>query len=220
MRFGMAIAFSIPVLCGALVACDYVRPIEEVCEKRLGPTVIRVKTSPVEYTTDFTKTRAELAQMAPPDRGRIVTGLTQVNIRSAVTVSSTGLTIPVSGKHCLRPAIDVELAFAPMTVYISNEYSEGSCQFSVTMQHELQHVAAYRAFLADAPAEVERDLRQALGDRILYFANGAEASRKMADDTRDRLGPLVEESMKRVAAAQARLDTREEYDRLQYACGL
>ncbi|HET9424351.1 MAG TPA: hypothetical protein VFO55_03185 [Gemmatimonadaceae bacterium] len=205
-------------LAGAMAACDYVRPIESVCEARLKPTEVRVSTAPVTWSTDLTLPGARLTQMAATGTGRVVHGLTHTTMRSQVALASNGITNPVTRKHCLRPIIDVQLAFEPMTVYISSEHPEGSCQFGVTMQHELQHVAVYRSFLASAAEDVERKLRDYFGNRIFYFDNEAEAQKRMSEETSQRVGPFVEESMKRVDEMQAPLDTREEYDRLERSC--
>jgi hypothetical protein len=162
---------------------------------------------------------AELTRKGSVAEGRYALGLTETNIKSDVEVHATGITNPLSHRYCLRPNIEVTLAFSPMTVYVGHEYPEGSCRFLMTMQHELEHVAIYREFLVTTAPEVERTLREYYGNRILYFASQEEGARKIADDTRDRLGPLVDARMGSVAEAQAKLDTREEYDRLQRACG-
>jgi hypothetical protein len=217
-----AAANGLFVLCSCVLllgACDYVQPIEQVCAKKLGPTELRVTAAPVEYTTDHTRPGDELTRMGAPGGGRVIMGLTKTTMRSSIKIGGRGLTNPVTRKHCMRPVVDVELAFEPMTVFISRDSPEGSCQFSVTMQHELRHVSAFSDFLDSAVVQVDRDLREYFGNRIFYFASEAEAARRMGDDTRERLGPFVTESMKQVDTLQALLDTREEYDRLERQCG-
>lgn len=206
------------VMALTLTACDYVRPIESVCEARLKPTEIHVTTVPVTYATDLTLPGSRLTQMAPQGVGRAVHGLTHTTMRSEVSMAANGITNPVSRKHCLRPVIGVKLAFEPMTVYIGSEQAEGSCQFGVTMQHELQHVAVYRTFLTSAGAEIEKQLRDYFGNRIFYFDNEADAEKRINRETNERIGPFVEESMRRISEMQAPLDTREEYDRLERSC--
>jgi hypothetical protein len=207
-----------PAIAGSLVACDYVRPLSAVCESRLAPTEVKVTAAPVNYVTDLSRSRAELTEMASSGSGRVVHGLTHTSMRSFVSVAANGITNPVSRKHCLRPVIEVKLSFDPMTVYVSSEQAPGSCQFGVTMEHELRHVAVYRSFLETATEQVARDLREYFGNRIFYFDTEADARKRMSDETSERVGPFVEESMKRINELQAPLDTREEYDRLERAC--
>jgi hypothetical protein len=190
-----------------------------LCEMQLRPTEVRVATAPVAYDTNLTASTAQLTEMAAQTTGRMVHGLTRTNMRSLVTVGSNGITNPVTGMHCLRPVVDVRLGFEPMTVYITSDQREGSCQFDVTMRHELQHVSVYRAFLDTAAAEVEKFLKNHFENRIYYFASADEAQRRMSDETSQRIGPFVEESMNRVRELQAPLDTPDEYLRLERSCG-
>jgi hypothetical protein len=206
------------VCAGLSVACDYVRTMKSVCESELKPTEVRVTTTPVGYSTDLTVSEEELTRMTPHEPGRIVHGLTRTNMRSLVTIGSNGITHPITKKHCLRPVIDVALSFDPITVYVSREQTEGTCRFAMTMQHELQHVAVYREFLDTAAVDIERQLRAHFDNRIFYYDTAAEAMKQMSDETSLRIGPMVEESMKRVNEMQAPLDTPEEYDRLERSC--
>jgi hypothetical protein len=197
-----------------VAGCDYFRPIEQVCEKRLAPAEIRVTAAPIEYRTDLTKSTEQLTSMGAASAGGRILGLTQTNMKSSVSFGSNGITHRISGKHCMRPIINVKLAFEPMTVLVSRAYSEGSCEFKLTMDHEMRHVGAYAAFLADAAPEVERELRERFGKQISYFASEAEAERHVQSVTRQFLGPFVDENMKRVVGVQALIDAPEEYARL------
>jgi hypothetical protein len=213
---------TLGALCAAgLTACDYVRSLEQVCAEKLGPTEIRVKAVPVEHQTDFTLSTADLTSMGAAAVGRQALGLTRTQMTSSVTFGSNGVTNPLSRKHCMRPVIDVELAFAPMTMYIAREQMQGSCPFNITHQHELQHVNAYSSFLAEAVTEVEAELKRRFGDKIHYYTNEVEADRTMQTETQGYLGPFVDQAMQRVVGIQAAIDSRAEYDRLsqmQQAC--
>jgi hypothetical protein len=215
---GLAIG-GIAVALAILAACDAVRPLSTVCEARLKPTEIHVIAAPVEYTTDTTVSSEELTKMGNAGSGRVVHGITHTNMRSSVTLGSNGMTNHLTGKHCLRPIIDVKLAFEPMVVYVSKEQQPGSCQFSTTMQHELQHVAVYRDFLTTAAEEIETKLRTDFGSRIFYFDSEADAQAGIQTQTSERVGPFVEQAMRLVEDKQAPLDTRAEYDRLERLCG-
>jgi hypothetical protein len=193
-------------------------PMSAICEMQLGPTEVRVSVAPVSYKTDFTLPTSRLTQMAATGTGRLVHGLTRTNMRSLVTVASNGITNPVTGAQCLRPVVDVRLAFEPMTVFITADQPQGSCQFDVTMRHELQHVNVYQTFLDTAARDVEKYLRDHFGNRIYYFDSAEQAQKQMNDETSKRVGPFVEEEMNHVRDLQAPLDTPDEYLRLERAC--
>jgi hypothetical protein len=194
------------------------RPMALICEMELQPTEVHVTTAPVVLDTNLSMSTARLTEMAATGTGHLVHGLTRTNMRSLVTVASTGITNPLTRKHCLRPIVDVRLAFEPMTVFITSDQHEGTCQFGVTMHHEMQHVAVYRAFLDSAARDVEQYLRGHFGNRIYYFANAGEAQQRMSEETSQKIGPFVEGEMNRVRELQAPLDTPEEYLRLERAC--
>jgi hypothetical protein len=215
MRLPPSIVRLTAAACALLPAgCDYFRPIEQVCEKRLTPTEIHVSAAPVEYQIDLTRSTEQLTAMGAASAGSLILGLTHTSMKSSVSFASNGLTQRGSGKHCLRPVIDVKLAFSPMTVYVSRGQPEGSCEFNITMEHEKRHVGEFAAFLKDAASEVETELRSRFGNKIYYFASEAEAERHMQTVTREYLGPFADESMKRVVGVQAKIDTPEEYERL------
>jgi hypothetical protein len=194
------------------------RPMASICESRLGPTEVHVTTTPVVVDTNLTMSTAGLTEMAATGTGRLVHGLTRTNMRSLVTVGSNGITNPLTGLHCLRPIVDVRLAFEPMTVFITRAQAPGSCQFDVTMRHEMQHVMVYTNFLDSAAHDVEKYLRDHFGNRIFYFDSAEAAQKQMSAETSQRIGPFVEEEMNRVRDLQAPLDTPDEYLRLERSC--
>jgi hypothetical protein len=194
------------------------RPMASICERQLGPTQVRVTTTPVVYDSNFSMSTSGLTAMAATGTGRLVHGLTRTNMRSLVTVGSNGITNPITRLHCLRPIVEVRLAFEPMTVFITSDQAKGTCQFDVTMRHELQHVSVYQNFLDSAAHEVEKYLLDHFGNRIYYFDSAEDAQKQMSDETSKRIGPYVEEAMNRVRELQAPLDTPEEYLRLQRSC--
>jgi len=187
-----------------LAGCDWVRPFEQVCEARLGPTQIEVEAAPIHVSTDFSRSQAELTALGATLAGRTVLGLTQTNIKWAVSVGGNGITRRFSGAHCLRPAVKVKLAMEPMTVSIAREYPDGSCSFNLTMGHEQKHVRTYELFLADVTTRVRDELRTRFGDRIQYFSSVAEAEKQLETMTRGTIGPLVADAMQEVAPCRPR----------------
>jgi hypothetical protein len=218
VKSGLAIAAALAFVALLLFATRGKGAMAAICEMQLRPTEVRVTTTPVTYKTDYSLSTARLTEMAATGSGRLVHGLTRTNMRSLVTVGSNGITNPITGTHCLRPIVDVRLAFEPTTVFITRDQREGSCEFDVTMRHEMQHVAVYDEFLDSAAAEVRKYLVSHFGNRIYYYQSAADAQREMSEETSKRVGPFVEEAMNRVRELQAPLDTPEEYLRLERSC--
>lgn len=205
----------------ALGGCDQIRPFEELCAERLGPSRIEVEAAPIQVVTDFSRSRAQLTAAGAPSAGRSVLGLTETQIKWSVSMGGNALSRRIGGRHCLRPDVKVRLAMEPMTVSIASEYLPGTCSFDLTMAHEQKHVQVYQVFLYDVTQRVQDELRKRLGDRILYFASAAEAEKHLAALTRDTVSPLVGNAMQEVTPLQAAVDSPEEYfrmDRFQEAC--
>ncbi len=145
-----------------LGGCDQIRPFEELCEQKLGPTRVEIEAAPIEVTTDFTRSRAQLTAAGAPSAGRTVLGLTETKIKWSVSLGGNAMTRRIGGRHCLRPDVKVRLAMEPMTVSIANEYPPGTCSFDLTMAHEQKHVRVYQVFLVDVTRRVQDELRTQL----------------------------------------------------------
>ena len=205
-----------------LSGCERLQPFEAVCQRRLGETSIAVTTTPISERVDLSKSVNELTALGAPVAGRQVLGLTQTQLRWGVSYTSRGITQQFGGRHCMRPAIEVKLAFDPMTVLVGREQPEGSCAFNITMNHERAHVRIYERFLEGIAPRIEAELQARFGKQIFYFPSQAAAEQHVSASVKEVLGPLVDRSMAEVTALQAAIDTPEEYFRLegyQQSCG-
>lgn len=221
-RVRIALAPLAAVAALAIGGCDYLRPFEQVCEKKLAPAEITVEAVPVSYRTDFTRSSEQLSAMGAASAGRLTLGLTQTELKSSVSLGANGITQRFTGRHCMRASVRVRLAFEPMTVYVSRDHAQGSCVHEITMGHELKHVRIYETFLAEVAEKIERELHARFGESIRYVASEAEAEKQVQNLTHQYLAPFVQESMNAVIARQAKIDSVEEYfrlDRFQAACG-
>ncbi|MBI4294015.1 MAG: hypothetical protein HY661_21270 [Betaproteobacteria bacterium] len=218
-RFALAPLAAVAAL--ALGGCDYLRPFEQLCERKLAPAEITVEAVPVSYRTDFSLSSRQLTAMGAASAGRLTLGLTQTNLKSSVSLGGKGITHRFTGRHCMRASVHVRLAFEPMTVYVSRDHPPGSCAHEITMGHELKHVRVYENFLAEVSEKIERELRANFGEGTRYFSSQAEAEKQVQTQTHRYLAPFVQESMKGVTARQAKIDSEEEYfrlDRFQASC--
>ena len=108
------------------------------------------------------------------------------------------------------------------TISIARELDPRSCRYRVTLEHERQHEAVDERFLRERlPGEVQalRDEFAALGNREPVAA--AEQDRILRG-IGEQVKPIVDRMFERFfaerAAAQASLDTRQEYDRVAALC--
>ncbi len=206
--------FTIPFI---LAGCDHFRSFESVCEARVAPATVDVKALPVQYRTDLTRSYADLAAKEPGQANLRTLGLVAADMTASVDYAANGIVQRRTGRYCMRPSIVIRLAYQPMTLYVAREQREGSCEFKLTMEHELKHVQTFQEFLPDAASRIAQELRSEFGNRVQYFQSQAEADRHVKEITRGFLGPFVSDSLAEVKGLQARIDAPEEYARIQLA---
>jgi hypothetical protein len=206
----------------ALTGCDYLRSFETVCDTRLTPASVTVETETPAFSVDLSQPSSALTARGAANSGHVTLGLIETQLASAVNFEANGVVKPLSGRYCMRPSMQVKLAFRPMTIYIAAEHPRGSCEFELTMGHEMKHVRVYEQFLAEMGEEIKQDLRQKFGNRIYYF-DSTDAGRNYVQQlTSTALAPYLETGMTEVEKRQRAIDSHEEYfrlDQFQARCG-
>ena len=197
-----------------LASCDLVRPFEQVCERKLGPTEVTVEVAPVRFDTDFSQSSSQLTSRGNHAVGRIVLGLTETRLKSAISFGGNGVVKPITGRYCMRPAVNVKLAFDPMVLHVAREQKEGSCEHKITLDHEMRHMRVYERYLDTLAARIKADLTAKFGDRILYFPSTAAAEAEVQAITSSTLKPYIESGMAQVQQLQKPVDSPEEYARM------
>lgn len=150
--------------------------------------------------------------------GKQILGLTSGKA-IAQFATNTRLYVDRTGRwECASPQITVTYGFSPMTVYVASEFPEGSCAHKEIYEHELRHVKAYQAHLAS----IERELSDTLNRR---FATGGpwrgpvgQTQSRLQQELNDRWLPYIQREINRGDAAQALIDTPEEYTRVTDSC--
>lgn len=197
-----------------LAGCDSFGSFESQCERRLGSTMVRVVTTPVSYTADFSRSIDELTARGAHAAGTIVLGLVETEMRSEARLDLNGIKQSFHDRYCMRPSVEVRLAFEPMRLYIAREHAEGSCAFRATMDHELKHIAVYQDYLEEFAIQVQADLARELGENILYFGSATEADAHIDSVIKQTLTPYLEAVRDEIKARQRRVDSPAEYARL------
>jgi hypothetical protein len=218
------------VVGGLLAGCDAASSIaaraglatsfEAQCEKSLPPTKIEVVTIPVTWNTDRTRSVAELTRLSG-DSGDVnrALGLTTAEIGHQAFVETSGIEDSQTGRSCTRPAIRVELAMTPMTVYVSREFAGDPCREAAIVEHEMKHVMVYKNFLSSIAAEVRDALSREYGNKVFQFRDRADARRDSEKRLSDQLHGLLADNARRVKALQTEVDSPEEYARVASECG-
>jgi hypothetical protein len=208
--------------CALVASCDYLRSFEAVCEKRLGSGGVTVEAAPMSYRTDFSLSSTQLTAKGAPSAGRVTLGYIETQLRSGVSFAGNGVVHPVTRRYCVRPEVRVKIAFEPTTLYVAREQPEGSCEFRITLDHELQHFREYERYLGELGERIDADLKAEFGNRIFYFDSVAAGQKQLDDMARVHVRRYVESGFAEVSARQAKYDTPEEYfrlERFQAACG-
>jgi len=125
-----------------------------------------------------------------------------------------------SGKVCaaLR-TVDATFGYAEITVFIARKYKKGSCQYRTVLQHENTHVAIHRKYLKKYADRMRRRLTSTANKAGVIFAPTVQqvktAFRKRLEKAVDQ---LTEEFSRELDAANARIDTPENYRRENKKC--
>ena len=213
-RRGPSLLLAGAAAAALLSGCDFFRPFEKICEARLAPAQISVEAEQPDFATDLGQPAAALTARGAATSGRLALGLIETKLAYSAAFAANGVVKPLSGRFCMRPSVQVHLAFRPMTVFIAREHPKGSCEFELTMGHEMKHVRAYEKFLAELADTIEADLRARFGDRIHYFDGAAEGEKFLKEMTRTTLTPYIDNGMIEVEKRQRQIDSVEEYFRL------
>lgn len=150
--------------------------------------------------------------------GRQILGLTRGN--SSVTFA---LQIPSytdrSGRwECVSPQITMTYGFNPITIYVAREFPVGSCAYKEIYEHEMRHVKTYQAHLSGLEKELRETLTARFASNTPWRTPAGQASGRLQRELDERWLPFVQQLIKRVDEAQARIDTKEEYERVADAC--
>ncbi len=225
-RLRLLLALAVIALCAG---CDTATSVaaraglvsfEERCEQKLPKTTIDIVAAPIEYATDRDRSYTELTQMSGETSSAVhAFGLTTAEISHHASLETAGIEDTRSGRTCVRPAIRVELAMTPMTVYVSREVTDDPCRAATILEHELKHVAVYRERLAEVGDEVRAALVRTYDNRVFYFSNRAEGQRQMEWALSQQLGTLLDDNARQIKQRQRQVDSPEEYARVAAACG-
>ncbi len=168
----------------------------------------------IHYQTDFTRSIEQLSAKGAAASGKLVLGLVETKLAGSAEFTAKGIVKPLSGRYCTRPSLKVTLSFKPTTVYVARQYPQGSCEFDITMGHEMKHIAVYQRYLDDLAVEVQSEMKEKLGTAISYYDNVELGEKDLQARTAAVLLPYLDRGAVESARRQALVDSPEEYARL------
>lgn len=156
------------------------------------------------------------AKLARP--GNQVLGLTRGNAVVQFLMNAQSIIDRTGRWECFSPQLTLTYGFSPMTVFVANEFPEGSCAYKEIYEHELRHVKAYQEHVVG----IEKALQETLNRRFATGGpwRGAVGQKRalLQKELDERWARYVEREIARVEAAQALIDTPEEYERVANSC--
>ena len=209
----MRLAGLLPLLlCGHCLAdgCD-----------RLAPPSVKLELHDEPISLDTRSSYKTLTLLGPPQArgGQQVLGLTRGTATVRFETRVAAYVDPSGRWECASPQITVRYGFSPMTVYVAREFPPGSCAYREIHEHEMRHVRAYQAHLK----AIEKTLADALQARFAGTAPWrgprGETNARLQAELQERWVPFVKREINKVDAAQALIDTPEEYARVAASCG-
>ncbi len=210
----MLLALLLLVSGGALART----PFQIRCEDELTKTVSVLNTRQNGYSVDTHLSYQALTAMKGMARpNTYVLGLTRTESKVAIGLDGPMLQDPVSGYECVAPQISVQLFYAPVVIYIGREFPPGSCAYDEVMAHEQRHLKAYMDHLPKVEVLVRAALARRFEARPLYAPRGT-ARAALAQEVHAGWLPYINAEMAKVEAAQAAIDSPQEYAGLGKAC--
>ncbi len=177
-----------------------------------------VRTEVPAARLDRSRTRASLNGNAIHALAPSTVGLMQSRLEMSHRTKTT--TTPHRNGHCYWiQHIDVLLRFQSLDIFIASEYRRDSCAYRAILSHERDHVRVAREQLNRFAPK----FRQALHSRDVPSPNNpgfttGSPSTEIETIVAELIGPVFEELNATMAAAQAQLDTPQEYAKIQARC--
>jgi hypothetical protein len=193
-------------------------PFQIRCEDSISKTVSVLSTKSNGYTiNNQLPYRALTLKTGSIDGRKETLGLTVTRAQYGATLGGPVLQDAASGYECVAPRVEIKLNYAPVLIYVGNEFAPGTCSYNVILEHELRHLKAYM----DNLARVEQAVREALEKRFeakpLYAPSGTAQS-ALQHEINSLWFPFIHAEFDKGNLEQAKIDTPQEYARLGDSC--
>lgn len=154
----------------------------------------------------------------PTDVGGLMSG--KIKYQSGVEISS--IRYPTSRVTCLWiDKVIVDIVIDPV-IQVAREHPQGSCKYVAILEHENKHVAADRQVVV---GHLE-NFRKEAGAAVQKVGVVGPKPDSSAEEYKKKMSDYIEAAIKKAADAmyaerierQQKIDTKEEYDRVDAQC--
>lgn len=113
----------------------------------------------------------------------------------------------------------VTVGYTNLTVYISSDYGEGSCEFDAILAHEQEQLQINQGVLEAYKAKFKDALKRVLRSKMVIFVHHKAAARDAYIlRLRRKFKPLVSEMKSALARKNGAIDTEKSYRRVAAQC--
>jgi len=200
----------------------------QVCPAdKQGPPTVRVLVQVPETHYVYDKSRVEITAIARERKNTTTTASTHDSSVGLTRAGAYRLKVTASVAYQKRPngvfcfhirAVNAVWEIPSMTVFIANNYSPGSCEYRVILDHENQHVAIHQRVLRDFAGQIENELRQAALSISPYVGTEPGDSQKAPKMLVDRARQVMADVDRERMRANGEIDTPEKYRQTRLLC--
>lgn len=149
--------------------------------------------------------------------GDYVVGLTSLESTTQIDFDGPVWQDDETGGECFAPHIEISLHYAPIQIFIGNEFKPGSCSYGVILEHEKQHVRLYQENLPRVENILRSLMEKRFANKPLYAPTGK--SKQLLENEIDTLWrPLIRTEFAKIQIEQNLLDSDEGLAVISWAC--
>lgn len=191
----------------------------DTCDSLPPPSVtVKRLEEPITLNTSYNYKSITVLGSSEHRPAKRVLGLTRGNATVKFTVQVSSIADHSGRWECTSPKISVSFGYSPITVYVASEFPAGSCAYSEIHRHEMRHVHAYQAHLLGIESDISETLKHRFATREPWRGPVGQTRSMLEKEMRERWMPYIKREIERVEAAQALIDTPEEYARVGESC--
>ena len=120
--------------------------------------------------------------------------------------------------ECASPQLTLSYGFSPLVVYVAKEFPAGSCAYDEIYRHEQRHVTTYQKHIESIEQELAATLNRRFATQGPWRGPAGQTAAQLQEELNERWVPYIKRQIERVDAAQALIDTPEEYARVKNSC--
>lgn len=192
---------------GNFISCNAINP---------NPA-ITFKTSYGKLVHDLSKSQAEVSSLAHSSNepGWLTVGFAQAPVVASISSKGTARKIDDDVTCVLPDEIEIFVGYQKPVIYVSKEYREDLCKFSVVIRHEQVHQRINKLTLDYFVPLMDKVLRKAIyevrGIKVNSEAQAQEGMALLRSYYLARLTPILEEMAKAQKAEHAKMDSLTSY---------